>query len=75
MDYTFFTKDFELLTHTEAEGYAYQDQIKDPVLVSTDRKTGGVKAHLVQCKGLGDSWIAARTLEDLNECGYHGAGI
>ena len=53
MDYTFLTEDFELLTRTKAEEYAYKDNVKDTVLVSTDRKTGGIKAHLVQCKGLG----------------------
>ena len=67
MDYTFLTEDFELLTRTEAEELVYRDKVKDTVLVSTDRKTGGIKAHLVQCKGLGDKWIAAKTVEDLNE--------
>ena len=75
MDYTFLTEDFELLTRTEAEEHAYKDKIKDTVLVSADRKTGGIKAHLVQCKGLGDKWIAAKTVEDLNEFGYNGVDI
>ena len=70
-----FTEDFELLTRTEAEEYAYKDMLKDTVLVSTDRKTGGAKAHFVQCKGLGDRWIAARTVEDLNDFGCNGVDI
>ena len=75
IDYTFLTEDFELLTKDQAEQYEYKDKIKDIVLVADDRKTGGAKAHLVECKGNGDAWIARRLAEDLVEFGYGAADV
>ena len=31
-----------------------------PIIVGVDRKTGGVHAHQMKCKGSGDPWIATR---------------
>ena len=74
-DYTFLTEDFELLTKTEAEAPAYKDKAKDVVMVSDDRSSGGVKAHLVECKGLKDGWIDTCTVQDISDFGYRGADI
>ena len=60
MDYTFLTDDFDLLTRTEAEKLEDKSKIEDTVLVCDDRRSGGAKAHLVECKGIGDSWVARR---------------
>ena len=39
------------------------------VIVGVDRKTGGVHAHQVKCKGSGDPWIATRIATDIEELG------
>ena len=70
IDYTFLTEDFELLTREQADKLEDKTKIKDTVMVADDRKTGGAKAHLVECKGNGDTWIARRLAEDLVEFGY-----
>ena len=74
-DYTFLTEDFELLTKDEANQPIYRDKLKDVVMVSDDRSSGGVKAHLVNCKGLQDGWIDGRLAEDIADFGYRGADI
>ena len=75
MDYTFLTEDFELLTRAEAEKPENKERVKDIVMVSDDRRTGGVKAHLVERKGLGDNWIAGRIVDDMAEFGYGGSDL
>ena len=75
MDYTFLTEDFELLTRTEFENYAHKEKVKDIVLVCDDRRSGGVKAHLVEHKGRLDTWISSRVAEDLAEFGLRGVGV
>ena len=75
MDYTFLTEDFEFLTKAEFEKYAHKEKVKDIVLVCDDRRSGGVKAHLVEHKGLLDTWISGRVAEDLAEFGYRGVGV
>ena len=40
-----------------------------------DRKTGGVHAHHVKCKGSGDHWIAVRIAADIEELGYGGSRV
>ena len=43
--------------------------------MGVDRKTGGVHAHQVKCKGSGDSWIATRIAADFGEFGYGGSRV
>ena len=75
MDYAFLTEDFELLTKDQHENYAYKDKVKDVVLVCDDRRSGGVRAHLVEHKGLGDRWISGKVVEDMAEFGYRGTAV
>ena len=44
-------------------------------MVSDDRSSGGVKAHLVNGKGIQDGWIDKRMAEDTVDFGYRGADI
>ena len=74
-DYTFVTEDFKSLTKDEANQAIYRDKAKDIVMVSDDRGSGGLKAHLVNCKGLQDGWIDKRMADDIAEFGYPGAGV
>ena len=43
------------------------------MLVSEDLATGGVREHLVSSKGHGDSWIAGKIKDDIEEFGNGGA--
>ena len=43
--------------------------------MGVDRKTGGVHAHQVKCKGSGDPWIATRIAPDIEELGYGGSRV
>ena len=46
-----------------------------PIIVGVDRKTGGVHAHKVKCKGSGDPWIATRVAADIEELGSGGSRV
>ena len=69
MDYCFLTEDCQLLTKEEVERHG-QEKVKDTVMVCEDQASGGVKAHLVQCKGTNDTWIVPRIAQDIEEFGY-----
>ena len=43
--------------------------------MGVDRKTGGVHAHQVKCKGSGDPWIATRVAADIEELGSGGSRV
>ena len=38
-----------------------------PIIVGVDRKTAGVHARQVKCKGSADTWIATRIAADIEE--------
>ena len=46
-----------------------------PILVGHDRRTGGINAHQVPVKGIGDGWPAKRVIMDIEELGYAGTPI
>ena len=46
--------------------------VRQPVLVARDRRTGIYIAHAVLFKGAGVEWIAKQMLRDVRNCGYHG---
>ena len=45
------------------------------IIVGVDKKTGGVHAHPVKCKGTGDPWIDTRIAADIEELGYGGSRV
>ena len=45
------------------------------MVVSEDLATGGIRAHLVSAKGNGDSWVAGKIKDDIEEFGYGGAPV
>ena len=51
------------------------EKVKATVLVCHDSKSGGIKAHVVKSKGIGDTWIAGRIIKDLEDFGYGGCAI
>ena len=55
MDYCFLTEEMEVVT-TQEVGAVERERIKDTVLVCEDKRSGGVRSHLVQCTGVGDDW-------------------
>ena len=61
-----------MIDETERVGW---DKMRGTVLVSEDLATGGVRAHLVWAKGIGDPWIAGRVKDDIEEIGYGGAPV
>ena len=63
------TDNGDLCTREEI-GHVGWDKARDTVLVSDDRATGGIRAHLVLAKGNGDPWIAGRIKDDIEEFGY-----
>ena len=71
MDYCFITEEAE----TEEERPGDDDRIKDTIMVCHDRRTGGVQAYLVNCKGNGDPWIADRITKDMENYGYGAADV
>ena len=43
------------------------EKVKATVLVCHDSKSGGIKAHVVKSKSVGDTWIAGRIIKDLED--------
>ena len=55
--------------------YAFRvgwDKTRDTALVSDDLATGGIRSNLVLGKGNGDTWIAGKIKDDIEEFGYGG---
>ena len=75
MDYTYITEEWELITEAKAETEEYGPKRKRTVMVSEDRKTGGITAHVVNCKGSADGWIVGRLVQDTEDFGYNGCQI
>ena len=69
MDYAVPTQDDDLVGRKVMKTMEPQT-VKATALVCHDRKSGGVKAHVVKSKGAGDTWIAGRTIKDLEDFGY-----
>ena len=74
IDYAFMIDTGDLCTREEMERVGW-DKTRDTVLVSEDLATGGIRAHLVSAKGNGDSWIAGKIKDDIEEFGYGGAPV
>ena len=74
IDYAFMIDTGDLCTREEMERVG-RDKTTDTVLVSEDLATGGIRAHLVSAKGNGDSWIAGKIKDDIEEFGYGGAPV
>ena len=74
MDYAFLTQDDDLVGRKVMETME-PEKVKATVLVCHDSKSGGIKAHVVKSKGIGDSWIAGRIIKDLEDFGYGGCAI
>ena len=73
IDYMYLTEIMELIDEKEAE--KKKMKLGRPILVGHDRRTGGVTAHQVPVKGIGDGWPARRVIMDLEEFGYAGTHI
>ena len=74
MDYAFLTQDDDLVGRKVMETME-PEKVKATVLVCHDSKSGGIKAHVVKSKGIGDTWIAGRIIKDVEEVGYGGCAI
>ena len=74
LDYAFVTESDVMLTRKEMETQG-MEKVKDTVVVCEDRRTGGLRAHLVVAKGTGDAWVARCIKEDLGDFGYGGAAV
>ena len=74
MDYCFMTDNAEMLTKKEMEQAGWE-RVKDTVIVCDDRRTGGVRAHLVCAKGASDAWVAGKIKSDMEDFGYGGVPI
>ena len=66
IDYAFMIDNGGLCTREEMERVGW-DKTRDKVLVSEDLATGGIRAHLVLAKGNGDTWIAGKIKDDIEE--------
>ena len=74
IDYAFMIDTVVLCTREEMERVGWE-KTRDTVLVSEDLATGGIRAHLVWAKGNGDSWIAGKIKDDIQEFRYGGAPV
>ena len=76
LDYMYLTEEGKEDEIDAEEGTARgSTTLRRPIIVGVDRKTGGVHAHQVQCKGSGDPWIATRIAADIEESGYGGSRV
>ena len=66
MDDAFLTQDDDLVGRKVMETME-PEKMKATVLVCHDSKSGGIKAHVVQSKGVGDTWISGRIIKDLED--------
>ena len=73
IDYMYLTENMELIKGEEADRRKLK--LGRPILVGHDRKTGGINAHQVPVKGIGDGWPAKRVIMDIEELGYAGTPI
>ena len=73
IDYMYLTEDMELIKGEEADKRKFN--LGKPILVGHDRRTGGINAHQVPVKGVGDGWPAKRVIMDIEELGYAGTPI
>ena len=74
MDYAFLTQDDAMIRDAGAR-LLDPGHIKATILVCQDSYSGGVRAHVVKCKGTGDEWIVERTIKDIEEFGYGGCAV
>ena len=51
------------------------DHSSVPVLVSTERRTGAIAAHVTPKKGIGGGWIVQQYLRDLRKWGIRGKAL
>ena len=72
-DYMYLTEEMELIKGEEADKRKLK--LGRPILVGHDRRTGGINAHQVPVKGIGDGWPAKRVIMDIEELGYAGTPI
>lgn len=76
MDYCYITEDLLVITEDEIEKQPeLKERVRDTILVSNDRGTGMVTAHVVERKGSGDEWQVRRVVKDIEEAGYKGCII
>ena len=69
LDYAFLTQDDDLVGRKVMETME-PEKVKATVLVCHDSKSGGINAHVVKSKGVGDTWISGRIINDLEDFGY-----
>ena len=74
MDYAFISQDDSMIRDAEAR-LLDPGHIKATKLVCQDSHSGGVRAHVVKCKGTGDEWIVERTIKDIEGFGYGGCAV
>ena len=73
IDYMYLTENTELIRVEESDRRKLN--LGKPILVGHDRRTGGINAHQVPVKGIGDGWPAKRVIMDIEELGYAGTPI
>ena len=75
-DYMYLTEEGKEDQRDAEEGTARRSTtLRRPNIVGVDRKTGGIHAHQVKCKGSGDPWIATGIAADREELGYEGINL
>ena len=74
IDYAFMIDSGDSCAREEMERVGW-DKTRDTALVSEDLATGGIRAHLVSANENGDTWIAGKTKDDIEEFGYCGAPV
>ena len=76
IDYMYFIEEDDTEERDGGAGTARgSTMLGRPIIVGVDRKTGGVHAHQVKCKGSRDPWIATRIAADIEELGCAGSRV
>ena len=76
LDYGYMVDGGDVYTRKELQDLNIPEgKVKVTVIVSEDRRTGGVRAHMVSAKGNSDPWVAKRIKDDLEEFGYGGVPV
>ena len=76
MDCCFMVEDGNIYSRQDMEDLKVPDaKVKSTVLVTEDRRSGGIKAHVAQMKGATDEWLVDRICKDMEEFGYGGVPV